>query len=606
MLLETLLHSVLFLIYAALAVFIIRKNPSGFLNLSIFTLMLVSSLMSLSLFVIRYPFIEQVYANIFMDVFTISLTAYGALVFLSILHFTRIFKPGIITYLILSLYTFVFAVYQLVTGFGFVASRNSNGIWLMEFDNPVILSVLDITHNLFLISGFVLLIIFIYKSTDVLKKKQAKTIFIAALISYAISLTNIILSYFYPDMRLSMLNDLSASVFLIGFIYSIVKFELFELTPSMVVEQIIQYMPIGLILTDNKGFISRTNNSLCSITEMDEKLLMDKSLDEVFQNIFIEEKAGNIIDLKRFKNIEIKTDSGSKSISIFHKNLYDSLKRQTGSITLIHDIDDLIKTQDRLSESNKSLEERVENRTKDLKIAKEKAELANELKTKFLNNISHEIRTPMNGIIGFSDLVLNPDFSNEKKKYFSKIVKNSSKQLLRIIDDVLEISNLETKQEEVKMESFCLNELLTELYSIFSLKTKEKNLNLYLKKQFSNEESLIISDKSKLNKIMSNLIENAVKFTTEGFVEFGYFFESENINLYVKDTGTGISHDSHKLIFERFAQENSEVSKKKGGLGLGLSISKESAQLLGGDISLESEKGKGSSFYVKLPYESGV
>lgn len=234
---------------------------------------------------------------------------------------------------------------------------------------------------------------------------------------------------------------------------------------------------------------------------------------------------------------------------------------------------------------------------------KEKAEESNRLKTEFLNNMSHEIRTPMNGIIGFSTMFDKPDLPEEKRKYYSKIVQNSSQQLLRIIDDILEISTLETKQEKLNETEFCLNDLLMELFSVFNLKSKERNIPFYLKKSLHDEQSHIISDKTKLNKILGNLLENSLKFTSEGFIEFGYYLEKATLILYVKDTGIGISSKNHKIIYERFSQEDKEISSKHGGLGLGLSICKENSQLLGGDITLESEKGKGSTFYVSIPYK---
>jgi len=241
----------------------------------------------------------------------------------------------------------------------------------------------------------------------------------------------------------------------------------------------------------------------------------------------------------------------------------------------------------------------------ELKIAKDKAEESDRLKTEFINNMSHEIRTPMNGIIGFTEMLEKDDLSAEKRKYYSKIVQNSSYQLLRIIDDIIEISSLGTKQEKLHESEFNLNDMFMELFSVFNLKSRERNIPIYVKKALHDDKSYITTDKSKLNKILSNLLENAIKYTNEGFIELGYYLEKQNLVMYVKDTGIGIDPKNHALVFDRFSQENKDISRRFGGLGLGLSISKENAQLLGGDILIDSEKGKGSTFYLTIPYIPG-
>ncbi|MAD97960.1 MAG: hypothetical protein CMB99_11600 [Flavobacteriaceae bacterium] len=242
----------------------------------------------------------------------------------------------------------------------------------------------------------------------------------------------------------------------------------------------------------------------------------------------------------------------------------------------------------------------------ELKIAQQRAEESSQLKTEFLNNLSHEVRTPMNGILGFSNLLSNRNLTDEKRDYFVKIIQNSSKQLLQILNDILEISTLETKQVEIKESEFNINEVLMEIFSIFNLKVKEKQLALYVKKSLPDNACNIITDKSKLIKILSNLVENAIKYTNEGFVEFGYNILNELIIFYVKDTGIGIAKENFEMIFERFSQEDKFYSQKTGGLGLGLSISKEHATLLNGYITLESEKGKGSTFYLSIPHKSKI
>lgn len=235
--------------------------------------------------------------------------------------------------------------------------------------------------------------------------------------------------------------------------------------------------------------------------------------------------------------------------------------------------------------------------------AKLKAEESDKLKTEFLNNMSHEIRTPMNGIIGFSKLLDNPGLPYDKRQYYSKIVVSSSQQLLRIIDDILEISNLEMRQEILNETKFCLNDFLMELFSIFNLKAKKTTINFIIKKELSDSKSYIIADRTKLNKILSNLLENAFRYTESGFIEMGYNVVGNNLVLYVKDSGIGISPENHEHIFKRFSQVEKEISRKWGGLGLGLPISRENVNLMGGDITFESEKGKGSTFYVTIPYK---
>ncbi|MDO9276903.1 MAG: PAS domain S-box protein [Lutibacter sp.] len=238
--------------------------------------------------------------------------------------------------------------------------------------------------------------------------------------------------------------------------------------------------------------------------------------------------------------------------------------------------------------------------------AKEKAEESGRLKTEFIQNMSHEIRTPMNGILGFSELLDNPDLSSEKRKRFIEIIKNSTHQLLHIIDDIMEISVLETKQIKAEAHPVCLNDLLLELFSVFNIKASKKNTKLVLKNGLSNQESTILTDKNKLNKILGNLLENALKFTDKGTVELGYKLnkdtEPAELEIFVKDSGIGIKPEQQKLIFERFSQAEKDLSKKVGGLGLGLSIAKENAELLGGKISVKSELGEGAAFFVTIPY----
>jgi signal transduction histidine kinase len=604
MVIESLLHSTFFLLYLALAVYILRKNPGENLNRAIFLLMIVSALQSLALMIVRYPLTPRVAANVFMDIQSILLTSYAPIIFLSLIYFTRIFKPGIITYPLITLYVLSFTIFQLTTDFASVQEKNEAGIWIMDFNNQTVLTTLDIIHNGLLISGFILLFIFFKKTKDELRRKQAKIILITASTSYILSLTNVILSYFFKEVRLLMLNDLFTSIFLAGFIYAIVKYELFEITPSMVVEQIIHNLPIGLIIADSQSIITRTNNSLHTITNKNERFFQNKNLWMVLSEIIGEENTQAIINKGKFEKVAlISEDKTNKTVDIFNKELFDRFDRIIGSITLVHDIDKLIQTQNLLAQNNQLLEKRVLERTHELKLSKEKAEQSNILISEFLHNMSHEVRTPMNGIIGFSRMLFKPDISKEKLTNYAKIIQSNSEQLLKIIEDILEISRLESHLETPKETVFCLNSLITEIYEKFKEKKARQKVAVYLKKPLSDTDSYIKSDKSKIKRILNNLLENAYCFTLEGSIELGYESANNKLTIYVKDTGIGIAKKNQEVIFKRFSQEEKQIPYKKGGLGLGLSIARENAWLLNGNVKCISEKGKGSTFYLTIPYQ---
>lgn len=231
------------------------------------------------------------------------------------------------------------------------------------------------------------------------------------------------------------------------------------------------------------------------------------------------------------------------------------------------------------------------------------AEKYREIRTEFIGNLSHEIRTPMNGILGFTNFLKDSNLSDQKRDHYIDIIQNCGHQLLRVIDDLIEISKLETKKLSASKEAFSLNALLLELFTIFNIKAVENKIPLYLKRGLTEPDSYIISDKSKLNKILSNLLENALKFTSEGYIEFGYTNTDSKLEIYVKDTGIGIESNRHETIFDRFHKKNALNSVQNKGLGLGLHIAQQNTRLLRGEISLRSGLGIGTTFFVTIPYE---
>lgn len=234
--------------------------------------------------------------------------------------------------------------------------------------------------------------------------------------------------------------------------------------------------------------------------------------------------------------------------------------------------------------------------------AKERAEESDRLKTAFLHNISHEIRTPLNAIMGFSQMLTDQELTTDDRVSFSDIIQKSGQQLLVIINDIVNISALEAGQETCNKKSFNVNNLIRQICNQFSIKTKEQGLSINLNLAISDENAYINSDEIKFIQILSNLLTNAFKFTHKGYVEVGYELQKEKMQFYVKDTGIGIPDDMHDEIFKRFRQIEVGDSRKYGGSGLGLPISKAYVKLLGGDIWLDSVVGEGTTFYFTLPY----
>lgn len=242
----------------------------------------------------------------------------------------------------------------------------------------------------------------------------------------------------------------------------------------------------------------------------------------------------------------------------------------------------------------------------ELLIAKQKAEESDRLKSSFLANMSHEIRTPMNGLVGFVELLIQENLTDEKKMFYKNVINDSCNRLLNIINDILDISKIETRQINTIEEEINLNDFLLETYSFFLPQAKNKNLGMNLIKEFKDGQSTIITDSQKLRQIFNNLLSNSIKFTHEGIIELGYKMDANNeILFYVKDTGIGIPQDQLQLIFDRFRQVDSTHERKYGGTGLGLAIAKGFVELLGGKIWCESKKGEGSTFYFTMPYKAG-
>ena len=236
-----------------------------------------------------------------------------------------------------------------------------------------------------------------------------------------------------------------------------------------------------------------------------------------------------------------------------------------------------------------------------LKNAKEKAEESDRLKTAFLHNISHEIRTPMNAIVGFTALLDEPDLDTDSRKQFINIIYQSTNQLLAIITDIVDISNIETNQVKLSFSEFNINQVIKDLYDHNKLNADKQKLLLHYETKLPDDKAFIKTDKTKLIQIISNLLNNSFKFTRQGTVQFGYLVKDSVLEFFVRDTGIGVPAEKKLKIFDRFYQIENDSSRQYNGAGLGLSICKAYVEMLGGKIWLESQPGKGTEFFFTIP-----
>jgi PAS domain S-box-containing protein len=245
--------------------------------------------------------------------------------------------------------------------------------------------------------------------------------------------------------------------------------------------------------------------------------------------------------------------------------------------------------------------------------AKEHAEESDSLKSAFLANMSHEIRTPMNGILGFAELLTEPGLTGQKQQEYIRIIEKSGARMLNIINDIIDISKIESGLMKLDMKESNINEQIEYAYTFFKPEAEAKGIKLSFRNTLPVKEAIIKTDREKLYAILSNLVKNAIKYTNEGSIEFGVSTSSttgsvsepvELLQFFVKDTGIGIPKDRQEVIFQRFIQADIADKMARQGAGLGLSITKAYVEMLGGKIWVESEVGVGSTFYFTLPYNA--
>lgn len=361
------------------------------------------------------------------------------------------------------------------------------------------------------------------------------------------------------------------------------------LTKSVTADKVVQTMSDGLLLIDPSGLIFDCNKAALKMLDYTRQEIHLKNISELSEDDVKSYLKTDKITFKIETVLRTKLDVPIP-VSLSISAIFDEIDELTGWVTVIHDI---------------SAQKMTENKLID---AKNKAEQADKLKSVFLANMSHEIRTPMNSIIGFSELLEDDDVTEEERKEYIGIIQKNGDKLLNFIDNLLDISIIESGQIQISKSKCYINQVMDELYASFTIIKKKRDkefLELRLSKEIQDNDFSIFTDGYRLQQIMMNLLLNAIKFTREGFVEFGYNMlkDSSIIRFYVNDSGVGIPDDKREYIFDRFAQIEHKDIENQSGTGLGLAISRNLTELLGGTLVLESEVGKGTSFSLDFPVD---
>ncbi|NVO20974.1 MAG: PAS domain S-box protein [Bacteroidetes bacterium] len=353
----------------------------------------------------------------------------------------------------------------------------------------------------------------------------------------------------------------------------------------------IEQSPVCVVITDPKGTIEYVNSSFTRITGYSQQEAIGKNpriLKSFFHSEEFYRQLWDTLSAGQQWNGEFKNRKKNGEL-FWEKASISPLVNEKGETT------HYVGIKEDITEKKKLTEELI--------LAKEKAEAGDRLKTAFINNISHEIRTPLNGILGFSEMLLSNDITQEKKQIFNDIVKKSGIRLLETITSYMDISMIVSGNVSPNLKLFNLKIVLDEIKSDFSYSCKEKQLEFSISGFESPEEIQLRSDPELLKKILSNLVRNAVKFTQKGSIEIGFRITEYKPVIFVRDSGTGIEKEMIRSIFDNFVQADMSMTRAYEGSGLGLSIAFGLARLLGGELAVNSEKGKGSEFYFSLPPE---
>ncbi|MHC1703810.1 MAG: PAS domain S-box protein [Tenuifilaceae bacterium] len=370
---------------------------------------------------------------------------------------------------------------------------------------------------------------------------------------------------------------------------------------------IFENVPLGIIHFSKKGEILSCNDKFVQIIGSSKNVLIGLNMlrlpDQNIVSAIQQTLAGN---LGFYDDVYHSTTANKVTpVQILFAPIFSKNHDVIGGVGIIEDITERRKNEQKLKKQNEEylvLNQELQKANEELTKAKEKAEESDRLKSAFLANMSHEIRTPMNGILGFADLLKKPLLTGQQQQEYISIIEKSGARMLNIINDIIDISIIESGEIKVSISETNINEQIDYIQTFFKLDLEKKGLTLRLNKSLPTNESKIQTDSEKLYAILTNLVKNAIKFTDEGFIELGYCRKEDYLEFYIKDTGVGIPKERRHAIFERFIQADIDDKRAFQGAGLGLSITKAFVEMLGGKIWIESEEKKGTTFYFTIPY----
>ncbi len=560
---------------------------------------------SLSFAFINNPYVDKIILDLVIDITSIANLLFAPLIYVAINMFTGFRKEEKISIPLLIMYLILSSYFQLSGQLAY-ASNNENTFqyWNIDYANKSITLSVNIIHNSLIVISLIKLYRFINTTKNKVQKKQGKIIMFTGFISFSLGVLNIYLSNWFKDVYyIPYIPDFFLLILASGILYSIIKLKLFEISPFTVADKIVELIPAGLFLTDENDRIITVNNSLLNLTGYKSHELIGTKATQWFKNLNVQ-KAVDFQCPEKNQRIQIKSKNNFiYDVHISSEMVYDDQKKIRGTIYVLENITEIIHAQNELASLNSTLEEKVKTRTAELEIARLKAEESDQLKSAFLKNMSHEIRTPMNGILGFSQLLQNDNLPNEKKQNYIGLIISNGQHLLNIVNDIIEISMLETGEVNLKHKPVCINELIMSVFTKYCNQSRDKNLTFHFDKSLNDADSTIYSDKNQIRKILQNLLNNAFKFTSAGSISFGYKIVSDYMQFFVEDTGIGVEASEHQNIFEHFRQVELGTTRQYGGTGLGLSISKKLVELMGGSIWLDSIPNKGSTFYFTIPFK---